>query len=115
MIGGDEVESAVAQGTPERRSVTRLADRWRALEFGCTVRDVFGGERQVVRARFGGDGDAVRLCACHLVGRVGRCDMDDVYSRREFPRKTRDHPNRVDLRFWRTRGEIACVGARADT
>ena len=51
VVGGDEIDRAVARAHPRARSrLLALADRRRALERGGAVGDLLGGKRQVVRA-----------------------------------------------------------------
>src|SRR5579864_3967257 len=52
VVGGDHVESSIAQAGPQLFAVFALADRRRTFEQGLPVADVPGGESQIVRARF---------------------------------------------------------------
>ena len=53
------VDQPVGQPLPQQLAVGRLADRRAALELGGAVRDLLGGEGQVVRAGLRGDPHAV--------------------------------------------------------
>jgi len=58
VIGGYQVDDALFQRCPKALSILPLADRRRTFELRRAVGDVFGRERQVVRAGF--DGAATR-------------------------------------------------------
>ena len=52
VVGGDQIDVAVDQRRPQALAIGSRADRRRALERRRAVGDLFGGKRQVVRARF---------------------------------------------------------------
>ena len=78
MVGDDHVDDAIAEGLPEGLLVGVVADGWGALEEGCSVRDVFGGEVEVMGAGFDGDGEAFGACSFEVVEGEGGGEMDDV-------------------------------------
>ena len=55
MIRRNEIDDAVRQRTPELLSVFVFANGRRALELRGTIRNLFGGEHEVVRAGLDGD------------------------------------------------------------
>src|SRR6476646_6998446 len=99
MIGGDEIERAGLQRAAERLAMRGLADRRRTLEFGGAVANLLGRERQVVRARFGGDPYALRLRARDRVGTFPARDVDDVHVDAEFARETNHDLDGGELRL----------------
>jgi hypothetical protein len=54
MVGGDQVDYAVAQALPKRFAIFAAANRRRALELSCAARNFFRSEMEVVRASFDG-------------------------------------------------------------
>ena len=81
MIGGDEVDRVARRAPPQAIAICPPADRRRALERRRAVGDLLGGERQVVRAGFDGDGDARAPRSGDRVERVGRREVHDVHAR----------------------------------
>ena len=94
------------------RGCARFADRRRALELGRAVGDLLGGERQVVRARFGGDRRRrPRLRGREIVERVAPTTGARCATRAPNSARQRDHQcDRLDLRGRRAGGEIGRVG-----
>jgi hypothetical protein len=58
MIRRDHVEVAVRKRAPELFAIRGVADRRRTFVFDRAVRDLLAGEREIVRAGFGSDGNA---------------------------------------------------------
>ena len=88
MVGRDEIQHASLESLPQRFAMVRLANRRRALELGGAVGNLFGGERQVVRARFGRDRHAApparaSISSTALAGR----HVHDVRAARRTPRR----------------------------
>ena len=54
MVGGDQVDYAVAQALPKRFAIFAAANRRRALELSCAARNFLRSEMEVVRTSFDG-------------------------------------------------------------
>ena len=63
MIGGDQVDRAVAERSPQLFAILAFANRRRAFEFRGAVGDFFRGEGQVVRASLDADLRALDFAA----------------------------------------------------
>jgi hypothetical protein len=48
VVGGHHVDQAFFERLPQRLAILRAANRRRAFEFGCAIRNVFGGKPQVM-------------------------------------------------------------------
>ena len=81
VIGRDEIDIPCAERVPQPLPMIALADGRRALERGCAVGNLFGGKRQVVRARFDGERQTRGAGLANRRQRVGRRQMDDVDAR----------------------------------
>src|SRR6202165_4234903 len=79
VIGGDEMKGAVAEAVPKILGTPRVAQGWRAYEFGglpARTLELVDRPAQLLRTGLGEDGDAARMGPADLLGRLGRRDMD---------------------------------------
>src|SRR5207247_1239473 len=61
MVRDDEIENAFLQRAPERLAIAVATDRRRTLEFRRARGNLLRVEREIMRARLGGDRDAIGL------------------------------------------------------
>src|SRR4051794_14832756 len=97
MIGGDELEQAFTQRSPEQLAVALLADRRSALVRGRAVADLLGDEVQVVRTRLRGERQPFRARLANQGKRAGRRVMNDVRARARLAAEAGDQLDRVFL------------------
>src|ERR1041384_6902343 len=101
MIGNDKIDRAVAQSFPERLTILSLPNRWTALEFGRSLRNVFGSEMQIMRASFDGQRQAEPLGISEERQRISRRMMNDMDPASGFARKSNHQLHRFVLSFAR--------------
>mmetsp|Transcript_8871 Transcript_8871/g.29175 ORF Transcript_8871/g.29175 Transcript_8871/m.29175 type:complete len:241 (+) Transcript_8871:3813-4535(+) len=78
VVGAHEVNDARLERTPQPLAVLRFADGRRTLEPRVSVRNLFRGEREVVRARLNSDRGPGRLGLSDVRETVGVREMRDV-------------------------------------
>ena len=78
VVADDSINGAIQQSIPESILVLTAADRRTALELTRSVRNLLCGERQVVRAGFNGDANAVGFGLTDVGERVRIGEMNDV-------------------------------------
>ena len=84
VVGGDKVDEAFAQRLPELVAIFGVTDGRGAFVEGAAVGDVFGGEVEVVRAGFDGDGETVFFGLTDVVERLGGGEVHDVEAEAVF-------------------------------
>ena len=77
VVADDSINGAIQQSIPESILVLTAADRRTALELTRSVRNLLCGERQVVRAGFNGDANAVGFGLTDVGERVRIGEMND--------------------------------------
>src|SRR2546425_1280739 len=79
VVAREEVDDPAGEPVPQSLAVLPLADRGGALERRGAVRDLLGGEREIVRAGLDGDRQPRRPRPRQGVERARRGEMHDVH------------------------------------
>ena len=96
---------------PEQIPVGGLSDRRAAFELGGSVGDLLGGDRQVVRTRLDGQGDALGLGRTDRGKRMRVTEMQDVGAASGPASGVDDGVDRRSLALGGSRGEECLVSA----
>ena len=102
VIGHHHVDDAAAERIPESRLIFTAADRRGALEVGRTIGHVLGGERQIVRAGFDRDREALGARLGEERQRIRRRQVHDVNGAAGLARQAHDEADRSDLPLGRS-------------
>ncbi len=114
VVGDHLVDEALAERIPQLLAVVRLADGRRALEGGGAVRDLLGGEREVVRARLDGERYARVAGAAEGGERIRRGEMNDVRARAGLLRDAQHEIDGGVLGGARARRQVRVVATRVE-
>ena len=105
MIRGDDVDVAAREVGPQRLTISRGSQRWRALRDDAETLEVLLGEKQIMRAGL----DRHIHAMCPRLGGHGHAatgaDMNDVESHAGLASEQRGTVNGLDLGDGGTRFE----------
>lgn len=113
MVGGKEGEGAIEDALTESRDVAPIAERRVHAPIGVVSGDVFGGEGEVVRGGFSGDGEPLGLRLADKVDAFATGEMLDVQGATGLPTASNIVADGLDFGFGGEDGEVELAGGGA--